>query len=311
MIWAGRCVRCPPWCWFGLALVFIFKSTVLHLVGFESSAAYYYQSVDAWIPKFSDADTKVCTTGAYSFEYPAEVHRQRGPKTWEEVQQLPCIYLNLGADTDRHGNPKRLSYDNYVAVQGPSGSGGWGCDAENFCGEWCVCWDLRKPIPLPDASVDRIHSEDMMEHIDQSNYLSLFAELHRLLKPGGRARIGVPDYASPINQQSLVAGKDVASPQHLTLTNYALMRKYVDQSSFGKVEWLVYHNNLFPGEPAPPGPFLPPGSFIGSHDAPLPLFHKVVDYSLGMVKRTPDVDWRNNVFRPNFLTSVVFDLVKE
>merc|ERR1712046_473039 len=77
------------------------------------------------------------------------------------------------------------------------GGADWNATTEKYeCGDWCVVHDVTLPVPLPNSSVDRIHSEEMMEHIDQKYYPALLKEIHRLLKPGARARIGVPDYST-------------------------------------------------------------------------------------------------------------------
>ena len=124
--------------------------------------AYYTRYISA-PPAQPPPGKEICSTGSYEFAYSASVHAQAGPHSWQEVARLPCKYINLGADGDRHGHSP--NYFNYVAVQGSSKTDGWGCRLDSAtgledCGEWCVCHDLRTPIPLPDGSVDRIHSED-------------------------------------------------------------------------------------------------------------------------------------------------------
>ena len=56
--------------------------------------------------------------------------------------------------------------------------------------------DLRLGLPFPDASVDRIHSEHMFEHFRLADAQLLMTEAHRVLKPGGVCRTGVPDLAT-------------------------------------------------------------------------------------------------------------------
>jgi len=55
-------------------------------------------------------------------------------------------------------------------------------------------WDLRRPLPFPDTSVDAIFSEHVFEHIPYPAALGLLRECRRLLRPGGVCRIGVPDF---------------------------------------------------------------------------------------------------------------------
>ena len=53
--------------------------------------------------------------------------------------------------------------------------------------------DLQRPLPLADGSVRWIFTEHVLEHIDRRRIRSVFSEFHRILEPGGVARILVPD----------------------------------------------------------------------------------------------------------------------
>jgi predicted SAM-dependent methyltransferase len=55
-----------------------------------------------------------------------------------------------------------------------------------------VC-DLRARLPLADASCRLIYTEHVLEHIDRQFIPQVLAELRRVLMPGGRLRIVVPD----------------------------------------------------------------------------------------------------------------------
>ncbi len=50
--------------------------------------------------------------------------------------------------------------------------------------------DLNAPLDLADASIDTVLLTDVLEHIREPD--RLVAEVHRVLRPGGRAIIGVP-----------------------------------------------------------------------------------------------------------------------
>ena len=56
-----------------------------------------------------------------------------------------------------------------------------------------VCWDMACPLPLPDASVSGIFTEHCLEHLSYEDGAKALQEIHRLLRPGGVARIVVPD----------------------------------------------------------------------------------------------------------------------
>ena len=53
--------------------------------------------------------------------------------------------------------------------------------------------DLRRPLPLPDASVAGIYSEHMIEHLRADEALAFLRECHRVLAPGAGIRLIAPD----------------------------------------------------------------------------------------------------------------------
>jgi predicted SAM-dependent methyltransferase len=57
-----------------------------------------------------------------------------------------------------------------------------------------LTWDLRRGVPFPEASVDAVLLEHVVEHFTFSDTLDLLAECRRVLVPGGIIRIGVPDF---------------------------------------------------------------------------------------------------------------------
>lgn len=52
--------------------------------------------------------------------------------------------------------------------------------------------DVLKPFPLPEASFDYVFCEHMIEHITLPEARAMLGECHRVLKPGGVARIVTP-----------------------------------------------------------------------------------------------------------------------
>jgi predicted SAM-dependent methyltransferase len=56
-----------------------------------------------------------------------------------------------------------------------------------------LAWDLCRPLPLQESSVDAIFQEHVLEHFTLEKGLALTGECYRVLKPGGVLRIGVPD----------------------------------------------------------------------------------------------------------------------
>jgi predicted SAM-dependent methyltransferase len=57
-----------------------------------------------------------------------------------------------------------------------------------------LAWDLSRPVPFPDGSVDAIFHEHLLEHLPLPAAIGFLDECHRLLRPGGVLRIGVPDF---------------------------------------------------------------------------------------------------------------------
>lgn len=79
-----------------------------------------------------------------------------------------------------------------------------GC-ADNYLGGWLnidlarpgrrldLRWDLRRPVPFSEGSVEAIFAEHLLEHLTVGQGLGIVQECRRLLRPGGVLRIGVPD----------------------------------------------------------------------------------------------------------------------
>lgn len=59
-----------------------------------------------------------------------------------------------------------------------------------------VVADLTKPWPWPDASVAEVFCSHFVEHLEAAERVHFANELHRVLVPGGKARIITPHWAS-------------------------------------------------------------------------------------------------------------------
>lgn len=90
---------------------------------------------------------------------------------WLYLAKRENIYLELGS------GPKK-------------GRGAWTTVDERGAD---ICYDLRKGLPLPDNTVDKIYSSHMLEHIPFPQLKEFIVECHRVLKPGGELSICVPD----------------------------------------------------------------------------------------------------------------------
>jgi predicted SAM-dependent methyltransferase len=56
-------------------------------------------------------------------------------------------------------------------------------------------FDLRKKLPIADASLDYAYTSHFLEHLPLQLARQLMREVFRVLRPGGVARIVVPDLA--------------------------------------------------------------------------------------------------------------------
>ena len=153
--------------------------------------------------------------------------------------------------------------------------------------------DITRPYPLKDNSVDFYQAEDVLEHIPY--------EVYRILKPGARMRISVPDYRCDVYAnrcQRDSAGNIVFDPDgggwyrdgklgggaHLWFPLWENVKALTDQSPFTKVEFYHYYDEN--------------GNSVT----------RPIDYTLGYVDRTPDHDKR--VQDPYRALSIVVDLIK-
>jgi SAM-dependent methyltransferase len=175
------------------------------------------------------------------------------PLTWTETAAREPLRLNLGGGGDCHPDPR---YRDYISV-----------DAVTHA-EYGVAHDLLTPLPLPDGSVDRILSEHFLEHLPVDGIAHVLRECHRVLRPGGIARVAVPDYGHPRDRYCLALGHDPRRRDHLTLPTHTLCAQLAAASPFGSARFYQYWDG---------------DTFV----------HQPVDYSLGFVRRTPENEPRN------------------
>lgn len=76
-----------------------------------------------------------------------------------------------------------------------------------------ICWDIAKlALPIENARLDGIYSEHCLEHHSPTICLFILSECLRVLRPGGRLRIVLPDaekYLSTYN--AMINGNDDAA----------------------------------------------------------------------------------------------------
>lgn len=68
-----------------------------------------------------------------------------------------------------------------------------------------LIWDLREQLPMKTGAARLIYSEHVIEHLHFEEARAFLVECCRLLKPGGRIRLGMPD--AEIYYRAYVSGK--------------------------------------------------------------------------------------------------------
>lgn len=85
-----------------------------------------------------------------------------------------------------------------------------GCAANTFPGyinvDWWkkprvhLCWDMTRPLPIANESVEGVYSEHAVEHLTLSDTRALFQRIHGWLRSDGTFRLVVPDAGRYIEQ---------------------------------------------------------------------------------------------------------------
>ena len=103
--------------------------------------------------------------------------------------------------------------------------------------------DIQNLTIFPDNSVDMVYASHVIEHIPRSNLKKTLVEWHRVLKPGGTLRFGVPDLdkliaiynASGQNTESIVEqllGQDRDFDRHCTIWNLNYAKSILKEVDF-------------------------------------------------------------------------------
>jgi glycosyltransferase involved in cell wall biosynthesis len=160
--------------------------------------------------------------------------------------------------------------------------------------------DITQPLPFSDNSVDSFQAEDVFEHIHYDRLVPVVNEIHRILKPGGLFRLSVPDYGCDVlRNRSLKdalgnimfdpeGGGTPERPGHVWFPRVESVYRMLEKTRFftgGSMDFLHYWN-------------MDDVTFVT----------RPIDYSKGIVRRTPDFDDRvKTPYRP---MSLVVDLIK-
>lgn len=96
------------------------------------------------------------------------------------------IKLNLGCGSHIMAGKEWINVDNYLLYEGDK--------SKNF-----VQADIRK-LPFETGSIDYIFCDQVVEHIAYKDVPTVFYEISRVLKKGGKAIIIVPDFQAVVQQ---------------------------------------------------------------------------------------------------------------
>jgi SAM-dependent methyltransferase len=81
-----------------------------------------------------------------------------------------------------------------------------------------IVTNLEEGLPeIPDHSVDEIHSAHFLEHV--MNFELLMSEIHRILKPGGIAKITVPHFSNPYYYSDYTSSKSTGYKRTIPVYN--------------------------------------------------------------------------------------------
>jgi predicted SAM-dependent methyltransferase len=111
------------------------------------------------------------------------------PPAWSVIRGVRRVLrpLEVGAYLRKH--PVRKLH----LGAGPAQYPGWLNTELRPMGFGLVELDATSAFPLPDASIDYVYHEHVIEHLDYADGQKLLTESLRVLKPGGRTRIATPD----------------------------------------------------------------------------------------------------------------------
>jgi SAM-dependent methyltransferase len=115
-------------------------------------------------------------------------------------------------------------------------------------------WNLLRPLPFAAETADAVFHEHLLEHFSLTHGLALAKDWHRVLKPGGILRIGVPDAGAYVSSYSEPDGDTLSAlrpeaatkllavsalfywPHHLTMYDFETLQLLVTAAGFEQVE---------------------------------------------------------------------------
>lgn len=92
------------------------------------------------------------------------------------------------------------------------------------------------PYPFSDNTFEHIYCDNVMEHLD--DIIKVMEELHRILKPGGKAEIIVPYFSS------IGAFKDPTHKHHFTMESFNYFTEEAYYNFYSKARYKIVERRL-------------------------------------------------------------------
>lgn len=117
------------------------------------------------------------------------IYHTSAKKRWRKLSNSPFVKIELGSG-------KKSGKDGWITVDQS------GAD---------IIWDLRRGIPMPDESIDRIYSSHLLEHIPYQQLIPFLRECRRVMKSDAEFSVCVPNfrlYVDAYNDKKLLRTRD-------------------------------------------------------------------------------------------------------
>jgi SAM-dependent methyltransferase len=128
-------------------------------------------------------------------------HPTSAPTNGPGITRIMVMIVNLGCGNKTHPDCLNIDWSIYARIKrNPVGQriapiifNGARLAQFQSLADNVLVHDLRKGIPLDDASADLVYHSHVLEHVDRHMVEGFLTEIHRVLRPGGVHRVVVPD----------------------------------------------------------------------------------------------------------------------
>jgi len=117
--------------------------------------------------------------------------------------------------------------------------------------------DLTRPLPFSPESADFMFCSHVLEHLTRLQGVGLLTEAHRILRPGGTMRVGVPNLELAIDLYRAGKARDMLDrffyrpesgrlAQHRYMYDVGLLTEVLEEAGFSKVVRREYRSGVVP-----------------------------------------------------------------